>query len=64
MQAAEKHNRVSPTCPFLVNSSTTDSLAQAQTSQSEASSSVNLMNEQNRLATFRNWPVCIDVHTY
>lgn len=53
-----RHRLLDPLCPFVVNpTSSGNTPASTQSTQSEVVP-VDLMNEQCRLATFKNWPVC------
>lgn len=55
-----KHRRLKPDCPFITNPASSGNvpLNNVQPATSEVASN-DLMNEQCRLATFTNWPVCI-----
>lgn len=55
-----KHRELSPECPFVVNPTSSGNIPINSSSSASSSSdhaTVDLLNEQCRLATFRNWPV-------
>lgn len=53
-----RHRLLDPLCPFVVNpTSSGNTPISSQPTQSDVVP-VDLMNEQCRLATFKNWPVC------
>lgn len=54
-----KHRHFSPDCAFVVNPNSSGNIPITSTNSNASSdvASSDLMNEQNRLATFHNWPV-------
>lgn len=57
-----RHRLLDPLCPFVVNpTSSGNTPISSQPTQSEVVP-VDLMNEQCRLATFKNWPVYTEAY--
>lgn len=54
--AMARHRLLDPLCPFVVNP-TTSGNSPISTQPTQPDVPVDLMNEQCRLATFKNWPV-------
>lgn len=54
-----KHRRLKPDCPFVLDPTSSGNipLNNVQPSAADSSPSIDLKNEQCRLATFSNWPV-------